>query len=145
MARGRWAWIAALTVTALSLAALADVVGDVTQTRPESTIDDEVTMVQMRVTTRHYKGDLGEAAEAAWSACSGHAHGQAELRHVADDRYEIRISPAAGPQSRHRIEGCIEDANTERIRAYTMSIGNVPIDQAPPAEEITVEDADARP
>lgn len=129
----RWAAILGLAAVAVSLAVLADVVGDATQTRPESTLDGEVTVIQMRVTTLDYKGDLDEAAAAAWNACSGQAHGSADLHHLADDRYEVRIAPAAGPQARHRVEGCIEDANTERVRAYLLSIDNVPVDQVPPA------------
>lgn len=122
----RLPWILACVVTAVALGVLADVVGDATQTRPENTLAGETTVLEMRVSTNQYEGDLDEAALAAWSACSGHVEGRAEVHHVADDRYEVRISPGAGRQARHRVEGCIEDANTERVRAYALSIGNVP-------------------
>lgn len=132
--RSPWArrlpWLIACVVTAGALAALADVVGDATQTRPEPTLAAETTVLEMRVSTNQYEGGLDEAAAAAWSACSGHVAGGAEVHHLTDDRYEVRITPGAGRQARHRVEGCIEDANTERVRAYVLRIGNV---ATPPA------------
>ena len=98
-----------------------DVLGDLTQTRPDAPLSTSMEIV-FDVTTRNPDRPALQAAQGLWGACQGTIERRAGAGDVVVDgrRARVVVHPALGKHGRQRLEGCLEDFTIDRTRARVV-------------------------
>jgi hypothetical protein len=121
----------ALVVVALLLggAVAIDVLGDLTQSRPDPVRDDAITEVVVRVEQDRFTHGDDAAAEALWAVCAGQTSSRSESTPVAldDGHYRIVLAPAVGRNEERKLRGCLEDLTVDRVLGDVVSWRTVPV------------------
>ena len=99
----------------LAMAAIVDVVGDLTQSRPEPRPEGSTTTIEFTVSTRSFRQSDESAAFALWSVCA--ATVDRRCHHADPGRRPVAGDHLACPRRKRRtkVVGCLEDLTIERI------------------------------
>ena len=111
-----------------------DVLGDMTQTRPDEVNQDAVTEVVVRVDEDRFGWGRDAAADALWSVCwaqtSSRMTGDGQLEALGDGRYRAVLRPAVGHHDERQMVGCLEDLTVDRVRGNVESLRTYPLTNA---------------
>ncbi|MCF2530253.1 hypothetical protein [Yinghuangia soli] len=129
----------ALTAVALAavvgVAAIVDLLGDATQTRPEPPPKSAATTLVFRVDTRT-NGDAAQheaAARDIWEDCRRGATAvrldETGLSTLSENVFAVVVRPALTPNDLTRLRGCLLDANADGVQASILGEGQA---AAPP-------------
>lgn len=114
-------------VVLLAMAALAvfvDVLGDLTQDRPDRVEPGTQSEIVLQLRTRDYLGSALGAAQGLWWACSGTVTQQLVDPGVVDlggGQFRLLTDKAIGEHSWRRLQGCLEDATIDRVTAEVVA------------------------
>jgi hypothetical protein len=116
----------AVTAGVLAMAAVlsVDVLGDLTQTRPDDPRPGGRSEIVFDVVTRDPRASALAAAQALWGACQGTIERRTSPADVAvdEERARVEVAPALGTHARQRLRGCLEDATLDRVRGDVVAI-----------------------
>jgi hypothetical protein len=107
-----------------ALAVFVDVLGDLTQDRPDKVVPGARSEIVLDLRTQDYLGSPLSAAQGLWGACSGTVTQRLLDPGVVDlgeGRYRLVTDPAVGEHSWRRLQGCLEDATIDRVTAEVVS------------------------
>ena len=107
-----------------TLAVFVDVLGDMTQDRPDKVVPGAQSEIVLELRTQDYLGSPLSAAQGLWGACSGTVKEQLIDPGVVDlggGHYRLVTNRAVGEHSWRRLQGCLEDATIDRITAEVVS------------------------
>ncbi len=116
-----------LLLVALAVAALGvgiDVLADLTQDRPDPVIPGSRSEIVLEVAGRNYARSALLAAQGLWGACQGtvrHRLLEPGVGEVTEGRFRLLTEPAIGEHSWRRLQGCLEDATIDRVKARVVS------------------------
>jgi hypothetical protein len=114
-----------------------DVLGDLTQSRPDAPNVSADTEVVVAVAERGFNGDVDSAAAALWAVCAGLTTSQpvdgGALEPLGGSRYRVVLRPAVGDGERRKLVGCLEDFTVARVRADVRSFREVATRSMPDA------------
>jgi hypothetical protein len=99
-----------------------DVLGDLTQSRPDSVQDGTATELVMSVEEDRFRPGQDAAAHALWSVCAAQTRSQpvgTGIEPVGDGQYRVVLEPAVGHHEELKLVGCLEDLTIDRV------VGNV--------------------
>ncbi|HZB71945.1 MAG TPA: hypothetical protein VE395_07400 [Acidimicrobiales bacterium] len=113
----------AVAVAALLLYASIDVIGDVTQTRPDPNTEGLITTLVLSVSHREAGPSAVGTTEALWAACQSTLRRQLKVDVVPlkDGRVSLALTPGLGPHVHRRVVGCLEDVTFERVQVDVVS------------------------
>lgn len=116
------------------IAVAVDVLGDMTQTRPDDVNEDAVTEVIMRVDEDRFGFGRDAAADALWAVCwaqtSSRMTGDGRLEALGDGRYRAVLRPAVGHHDERQLVGCLEDLTVDRVLADVETFRTYPVSSA---------------
>ena len=124
--------ILVLAVFVAAVAIAVDILGDMTQTRPDEVNEDAVTEVILRVDEDRFGQGRDAAADALWSVCWAQTSsrmvltGDGRLEALGDGRYRAVLRPAVGHHDERQVVGCLEDLTVDRVRADVESFRTYP-------------------
>jgi hypothetical protein len=107
-------------LTALGIVGLAEL----TQNRPDPTVEGSTTVVAFDVATRDYRGGDETAAQALWAVCSATVDGDITAPAFTGDDFRVTISPAIGDNGRKRLVGCLEDGTLDRVVGHVSGVSS---------------------
>jgi len=118
--------VKALGVLALAGLTALGVVGlaELTQNRPDPTVEGSTTVVSFDVATRDYRGGDETAAQALWAVCSATVDGAITAPASTGEDFRVTISPAIGDNGRKRLVGCLEDGTLDRVMGHVASVSS---------------------
>ena len=101
-----------------------DVLADLTQDRPDRIPAGSRSEIVLDV--RHRSTGRAEArtAQGLWGACQGTVWQQLTepgVVELGNGRFLLTTSPAVGEHAWRRLQGCLEDATVDRVRAAVVS------------------------
>ena len=102
------------------LAMAVDQLGDLTQNRPDALTTGQTT-VALEISIRDE--DLGTTAAAArslWMACRGTVSSDLQRLTVHNGTASLTLTPALGPYSMKRLNGCFEDGTIDGLSAHVV-------------------------
>ncbi len=111
----------------LAMAALAvfvDVLGDLTQDRPDRVQPGTQSEIVLQLRAKDYLGSALGAAQGLWGACSGTVTQQLVDPGVVDlggGQFRLLTDRAIGEHSWRRLQGCLEDATIDRVTAEVVA------------------------
>lgn len=110
----------------------ADVLGDMTQTRPDPVDRQGATEIVLAVHRKPTAGSASFAAAGLWGACQGTVHRRLEGDgfvpvDAGDVMFRGTVYPALGRHARQRLRGCLEDATLDRVQASVVSMERLPL------------------
>ena len=107
-----------------------DVLGDLTQSRPDRVVPGSRSEIVLQVSERNRPGPARiESAESLWFACRQVAPRRLVdpgLVGVGGGRYRFVVEPALGEHEWRRLQGCLEDMTIDRVLAEVVSKRDVP-------------------
>ena len=112
--------IFAILCVGAALAVSIDVLGDLTQNRPDATTAGQTT-VALELTIRDE--DLGSAKQAArslWEACRVLVSNDLAGMVATGSTVSMTFEPAIGPYSMQRLQGCFEDGTLDGLSAEVV-------------------------
>ena len=101
-----------------------DALADLTQDRPDPARPGSRSEIVVRVASRDRTGSDFLAARGLWGACQGtvrHRLVEPGVVDVGSGRFLLRTEPALGEHSWRRLQGCLEDATLDRVKATVVS------------------------
>ena len=113
-----------MLVAVAALVGGIDALADMTQDRPDSVIRGSRSEIVLEVQSRDRTGSNRLSTQGLWGACQGNVWqklvepGVVEL---ADGRFLLTTEPALGEHSWRRLQGCLEDATLDRVKARVVS------------------------
>ena len=114
-----------LAVLALvALYAGIDVLADLTQDRPDRILPGSRSEIVLEVASRDRQGSDFLAAQGLWGACQGNVWQRLVdpgVVEVDGGLYRLQTEPALGEHAWRRLQGCLEDATLDRIKARVVS------------------------
>ena len=118
-----------------------DVLGDLTQSRPDAVHEGEVTELVLSIEhDRFVQGD-DAAANALWAVCAGQTGSRATepLARIDGGLYRIVLSPAVGEHESRKLRGCLHDLTVDRVSGSieswrTMPVGHLATEHAAPSQ-----------
>lgn len=113
-----------LVVVAVALGAFVDVLGDLTQDRPDRVAAGSQSEIVLEVRTRGYLGTPFDAALGLWGSCQGTVTQRLVAPGVVDlggGQFRLLTDRAVGEHSWRRLQGCLEDARISRVSARVVS------------------------
>jgi hypothetical protein len=93
-----------------------DLLGDLTQNRPDATVTGSTSIV-LDVATKSETAGKTEAARALWAACSVTVDSNLTRIRPSGSSLVLTAEPQIGKYSFRRLKGCLEDATVDGIRA----------------------------
>jgi hypothetical protein len=121
------ALIAAVAIT-------VNVLGDMTQTRPDDVNEDSETEIVLRVREDRFGFGRDAAADALWAVCwaqtSSRMTGDGRLDALGDGRYRAVLRPAVGQYDERQLVGCLEDLTVDRVLADVETFRTHPVANA---------------
>lgn len=118
---------AVITVGAI---ASIDVLGDLTQTRPDASDRDGATRIDLAIDAKPGAGKIDFVADGLWGACQGTVQRRLQPDgwvQVGPGRFRGTVYPALGEHARQRLTGCLEDATLDRAQADVVKMERVPV------------------
>jgi hypothetical protein len=114
-------FLALVGIAGMSIDALADL----TQDRPDVAVQGSETAFVLDVDHRTAHVNAAESAEAYWVTCQRMVPGDrtADITALAPGRAELAVSPPLGEHTLKRFQGCLQDANFDRLQARVVSVG----------------------
>lgn len=116
------AFVGALVVMAIVRG--VDGLADLTQDRPDPPRPGSHSEVVLQVASRDRTGSALMSAEGLWGACQGTVHQRLVEPGVVDlggGRVRMTTRPALGEHSWRRLQGCLEDATLDRVKATVVT------------------------
>jgi hypothetical protein len=106
-----------------------DVLGDLTQSRPDPVVDGAVTELVIGVEQDRFAQGDDAAAAALWAVCAGQTKSRAEAAPVAVEpgRYRVVLAPAVGEHEERKLRGCLEDLTVDRVLGDVESWRTIPV------------------
>ncbi len=117
--------VVGLAVTALGV----DVLGDLTQTRPDARRPGWSSEVVFEVRSRDPEHRPADLAGRLWSSCQHTAERTLLAPGVVDlgkGVARVVVRPVLGTHARQRLAGCLEDLTLDRARGRVVSIRDLP-------------------
>jgi hypothetical protein len=115
-----------VVATVAAMAFGVDVLGDLTQSRPDEPRDGSATELVLAVRVDRFRPGPDGAAAALWAVCSPLTHSLAgDLRPTEDGRYRVMLEPAVGDNERKKLVGCLEDLTIDRVRGDVVAFREV--------------------
>lgn len=116
----------ALVAAVLAVVAVAtvDVLGDLTQTRPDPPQPGSTMEVVFEVRTRDPRRAPLHAAQALWGACQGTIVRSVDATdvEVVGRRARVVVEPALGEHAQDRLRGCLSDLSVDRTKARVLAM-----------------------
>jgi hypothetical protein len=107
-----------------------DLLGDLTQSRPDRVGAAEVSEIVLSVDEDRFGGGQDAAADALWAVCSGQTTSRMavtdHLQSLGDGRYRAVLQPAVGDSDERQLVGCLEDLTVERVLGDVESFRTLP-------------------
>ena len=116
--------VALILVGMAALAVFVDILGDLTQDRPDKVVAGARSEIVLELRTKDYLGSPLSAAQGLWGACSGTVTQQLIDPGVVDvggGHYRLVTDRAVGEHSWRRLQGCLEDATIDRVTAEVVT------------------------
>ena len=117
-------------VVAIALGFGVDLLGDLTQSRPDPVYADEVSEVILSVNEDRFGGGEDAAADALWAVCAAQTTSRMaaddRLQSLGDGRYRAVLEPAVGDNDERQLVGCLEDLTVERVLGDVQSVRTLP-------------------
>ena len=113
-----------LLVAVAALVGGIDALADLTQDRPDSVVPGSRSEVVLEVRSRDRTGSDRLSAQGLWGACQGTVWQkllEPGVIELADGRFRLTTEPALGEHSWRRLQGCLEDATLDRVKARVVS------------------------
>ena len=107
-------WLAVAVVIAVSV----DVLGDLTQNRPDERVPGSRSEVVVEIRERSVYTSPFDAARRLWAICEGTVHNKAVapgIVHLGGDLFQVTMEPAVGEHSWRRLKGCLEDLTVDQV------------------------------
>jgi hypothetical protein len=120
---------AVFVVVAIALGFGVDLLGDLTQSRPDPVYADEVSEIIMSVDQDRFGGGGDAAADALWAVCAAQTASRmadGRLQSLGGGRYRAVLQPAVGDNDERQLVGCLEDLTVERVRGNVQSVRTLP-------------------
>jgi hypothetical protein len=111
----------------LAVAALVagiDLLADLTQDRPDRVAPGSRSEIVLDVSPRDRTRSHLLAAQGLWGACQGtvrHRLAEPGVVEVGDGRFRLMTEPALGEHAWRRLQGCLEDATLDKVKAHVVS------------------------
>ena len=86
------------------------------------------------VASRDRGGSVLLSAQGLWGACQGtvrHRLVDPGVVELSDGRFRLQTEPALGEHSWRRLQGCLEDATLDLVKARVVSKRDLPPSAAP--------------
>lgn len=103
-----------------------DLLGDMTQTRPDTIVPGSRSEIVMDLDAQRYKHGLDVGASHLVAACAGTTRSvvlaDPGVVRVEPGRYRFDVEPGLGAHNRRRLVGCLEDLTVDRLRADVVSV-----------------------
>ena len=116
------ALLAVLAVAGLVMG--IDVLADLTQDRPDHVLPGSRSEVLLEVDSRDRTGSELLSAQGLWGACQGTVYqklAEPGVTQVAEGQFRLLTEPALGEHAWRRLQGCLEDATLDRVKARVLS------------------------
>ena len=113
-----------LLLAAAALAVGIDALADLTQDRPDRVLPGSRSELVIDVASRDRGGSALLSAQGLWGACQGtvrHRLVEPGVVELSDGRFRLQTEPALGEHSWRRLQGCLEDATLDRVKAHVVS------------------------
>ena len=116
-----------LVVVVLAVASLVaglDVLADLTQDRADRIPAGSRSEIVLDVRHRSTGAAEARTAQGLWGACQGTVWQQLAEPGVVElggGRFLLATSPAVGEHAWRRLQGCLEDATVDRVKARVVS------------------------
>lgn len=110
-------------VLVVGVALTIDLLGDLTQDRPDRVAEGSHSEIVLEVTDKGPR-HAEQSAERLWSACAatvGSTLAEPGLVPLGGERWLAVAVPAVGERSWRRLQGCLHDMTLDRIRAEVVS------------------------
>lgn len=117
-------------VLAVAVFVGVDVLGDLTQTRPDASDRDGATEIELAVTAKPDAGRLDFVVDGLWGACQGTVKRRLQgdgWEASGPNRFRGTVYPALGEHARQRLRGCLHDVTNDRVKARVVSMERVPV------------------
>ena len=101
-----------------------DVLADLTQDRPDRVPPGSRSEVVLEVDSRDRTGSELLSAQGLWGACQGTVYqklAEPGVTQVAEGQFRLLTEPALGEHAWRRLQGCLEDATLDRVKARVLS------------------------
>ena len=109
--------------TGAALALSIDMLGDLTQNRPDEITAGETTVVLDLSIKDEDLGSPMAAATSLWMACRGTVSSDLQDLSVTAGKVSLTLEPALGPYSMRRLNGCLEDGTIDGLSAQLVEGG----------------------
>ena len=117
-----------------AVAITVNLLGDMTQTRPDDVNEDSETEIVLRVIEDRFGFGRDAAADVSWAVCwaqtSSRMTGTAASTRLGDGRYRVVLRPAVGRYDERQLVGCLEDLTVDRVLADVEKFRTYPISSA---------------
>jgi hypothetical protein len=118
--------LALLTALVLAGIAATDVLGDLTQSRPERVQRGTRSDIVLDVESNGYLQSLDDGARNLWAACAGTTSrrlvSDGAFTEVEPGRYLFAVEPALGQHTRRKLVGCLEDITVDNLLGNVVSV-----------------------
>lgn len=115
----------AVVVTCGAVAAVIDVLADAIQTRPDATIAEATSIVEIELLGAEADRHTGRRATELWGTCShtlGAIGTRAEIELLGTARVAVRVPAHIGEHAEQRLRGCLQDAVVDRVQARVVAV-----------------------
>lgn len=106
-----------------------DVLGDLTQDRPDRVQPGSRTEILLKVRNRDVHGSGIEGAQGLWGVCQSTLHNRLVppgVVHVAGDHFRLVTEPAIGEHAWRRLRGCLEDLTVDQVLGQVITKRDLP-------------------
>ena len=115
---------AVIAVVAVAIMVMGvDFLADLTQDRPDPVLPGSRSEVVLEVRSRDRTGSALMSAQGLWGACQGNVYQrlvEPGVTEVGDGRFRLQTEPALGEHAWRRLQGCLEDATLDRVKARVV-------------------------
>ena len=121
-----------IVLVLLAVAAVArgvDALADMTQDRPDRVPPGSHSEIVLDLRSHERGGSALRSAQGLWGACQGTVWQQTVDPgpvEISDGRFLVRTEPALGEHSWRRLQGCLEDATLDRVKARVVDKRDIP-------------------
>lgn len=111
--------------TCVAVAMVIDVLADAIQTRPDETIAEASTLVEIELQGSEADRHTARRATELWGTCShtlGATATRAEIELLGTARVAVRVPAHIGVHAEQRMRGCLQDAVVDRVQASVVMV-----------------------
>jgi hypothetical protein len=126
------AFVALLVAAAITMG--IDGLADLTQDRADPPRPGSHSEIVLKVSSTDRTGSAFLSAQGLWGACQGTVRQRLAEPGVVDlggGRFQLTTRPALGEHSWRRLQGCLEDATLDRVKAAVVSKRDVEAPEVP--------------